>query len=529
MSYRSLGLLLAFFPWTPVQAAPGDTTVAAYSPVTGQAVLPFGYAASADGQFVAFGTDTQVLASVVSPWSQAYLRNRATNQFELVSRSLSGQPANGNCGVVGMSANARFVLMNCTDATNLIVGDSRPAGLVLRERSSGTTQRVAPDNFYQAAVSGDGRYVAFASTEALASADRNTFMDVYLWDRQTLATELVSVGYGAGAPNEDSFTPNLSSDGRWVKFASRATNLVPGDTNGTSDVFVRDRLNSQTRRVNVSSEGAQANGGNLSSYLSANGNAVLFSSFATNLVAGDSNGTADQFVHDLATGKTERVSLNNNGRQSGRGSLLPGSISGDGRFVAFADLGRLTPNDVNSTWDIFVRDRQARTTVMVSVNSAGEQAIGFVGDPIITTQATDVFFDSRAGNLTTMPWDSYGTVFVHELQAAGAPSPVSVLPATVKFGSVRIGTVSDARVITITNTSTGAVPIQGVSITGPSPGQFLRVIHCPASLATGAACTVEVRFAPTSAGAKTAKVNVNLGSAFPKAIVWLNGTGSSGS
>ena len=131
-----------------------------------------------------------------------------------------------------------------------------------------------------------------------------------------------------------SLDPSLSADGRYVAFASQASNLVTGDTNGTSDVFVRDRQTGATTRVSVDSSGTQGNNGSAEPSLSADGRYVAFTSQADNLVTGDTNGKADVFVHDRQTAQTTRVSVDSAGNQLDFDSDSP-SISGDGRFVAF--------------------------------------------------------------------------------------------------------------------------------------------------------------------------------------------------
>ena len=131
-----------------------------------------------------------------------------------------------------------------------------------------------------------------------------------------------------------SVDPAISADGRFVAFSSDATNLVPGDTNGTADVFVRDRQTGTTRRVSVGSGGAQGNGLSVDPAISADGRFVAFASDATNLVPGDTNGADDVFVRDRQTGTTRRVSVGSGGAQGDRVSFDP-AISADGRFVAF--------------------------------------------------------------------------------------------------------------------------------------------------------------------------------------------------
>jgi hypothetical protein len=143
-----------------------------------------------------------------------------------------------------------------------------------------------------------------------------------------------------------------------VTFSSAATNLVTGDTNGVYDVFVRDRLLNTTERVSVDSSGVPGNYASIDSVLSADGRTVAFLSVATNLVPGDSNAHEDVFVHDRQTGATERVSVSSAGVQANSSSYVP-SISADGRYVAFDSLAtNLVPGDTNAYGDVFVRDRQ---------------------------------------------------------------------------------------------------------------------------------------------------------------------------
>ena len=145
----------------------------------------------------------------------------------------------------------------------------------------------------------------------------------------------VSLGVNGGDPDSLSLEPVLSEDGRFVAFQSFATNLVPGDTNGCSDVFVRDRQTGETTRVSVSSAGAQGNYYSGEPAISPDGRFVAFVSDATNLVPGDTNGVADVFVHDRNTRRTQRVSISSAGFEGNARSGRP-TISKDGRYVAFA-------------------------------------------------------------------------------------------------------------------------------------------------------------------------------------------------
>ena len=170
--------------------------------------------------------------------------------------------------------------------------------------------------------------------------------------------------------NAHSGFPSISADGRYVAFHSETSNLVAGDSNGVVDVLVHDRRTGQTTRVSVDSSGAQGNGnsGHLVS-ISADGRYVAFESDANNLVAGDTNGTSDIFVHDRGTRRTTRVSVESSGAQGNSLSARP-SISADGRYVAFISSAmNLVAGDTNGRDDVFVYDRQTGRTTRISVDS----------------------------------------------------------------------------------------------------------------------------------------------------------------
>jgi len=152
-------------------------------------------------------------------------------------------------------------------------------------------------------ISAEGRFVAFESAASnLAPGDTNDSWDVFVRDRQSGQTTRVSVGSSGGEGNSDSGTPSISADGRFVAFMSRASNLVPGDTNDLWDIFVHDRKTKETTRVSVSSTGEEANGSSWNLSISADGRFVVFSSEASNLVSGDTNGKEDIFIHDRCPG-----------------------------------------------------------------------------------------------------------------------------------------------------------------------------------------------------------------------------------
>src|SRR5260221_527470 len=278
---------------------------------------------------------------------------------------------------------------------------------------------------YSMSISADGRYVAFVDNSTdLVPGDTNGFDDIFVRDRIAGTTERVSVATGGAQADGGSQLPSISADGRFVAFESAASNLVPGDTNGKRDIFVPDRQTGTTVRVNVDSSGLQANQDSDAPSISADGRYVAFESLADNLVAGDSDVASDVFVHDVLTGITERVSVSSGGVQGNDRSYLP-SISADGRFVAFKSYAsNLVAGDTNHFVDVFVRDRLAGTTQRVSVPSSGAQASGDSGynGLAIAGDGRTVAFASHAGNLVPDDTNFFTDAFVHDRDSTGFTS-----------------------------------------------------------------------------------------------------------
>jgi Tol biopolymer transport system component len=172
--------------------------------------------------------------------------------------------------------------------------------------------------------------------------------------RQYLSVERVSVASDGTEANNGSGHPTISANGRYVTYWSEASNLVPDDTNDTDDIFVYDRKTNTTERINVASDGTEANNRSFSPEISANGRYVTYSSFASNLVPDDTNGTEDVFVYDRKTNTTERISVDSDGTEANGFSREP-AISPNGRYVTYGSLAsNLVPDDTNGALDIFV-------------------------------------------------------------------------------------------------------------------------------------------------------------------------------
>jgi Tol biopolymer transport system component len=248
----------------------------------------------------------------------------------------------------------------------------------------------------------------------------------------------VSVATNGTAGNRDSgdaHAPSLSADLRYVAFESLATNLVAGDTNHVSDVFVHERAGGATVRVSVSSAGVEGDKDSEQPSLSSDGRYVAFVSYADNLVAGDSNHVADVFladrdpdgngIFDEGNGTTTRISVGSAGVQANGASLGP-SISADGMFVAYFSFAtNLVLSDNNGAWDVFVYDVAATTTTRVSVTSAGGEANGNSTWPALSADGSTVAFESFASNLIASDGNGVYDVFVHD-RTSGATGRVSV-------------------------------------------------------------------------------------------------------
>ncbi|MEJ7764250.1 MAG: AHH domain-containing protein [Acidimicrobiales bacterium] len=269
-------------------------------------------------------------------------------------------------------------------------------------------------------ISGDGRYVAFSSDASnLVSGDNNSLADIFVRDRSSEITTRLSVSdANTQATGGGSFEPAISRDGRYVAFASLASNLVGGDNNGESDIFVRDRVAGTTRRVSVGLGGAEANGGSARPSISSDGRYISFYSSASNVVSGDTRGLADVFVRDTVNNTTTRVSIGVGGAEPD-GSSDYSSISGDGRFVAFhSQASNLVAGDTNGRGDVFVWDLSAATTGRASVASSGAEADGTSDRPSISADGRYVAFQSLAGNLAgSVDRNGQSDIFVRDRTA----------------------------------------------------------------------------------------------------------------
>jgi Tol biopolymer transport system component len=266
-------------------------------------------------------------------------------------------------------------------------------------------------------ISADGRYVAFASGSSnLVNSDENGTEDIFVHDRLTGQTSLVSRHTNGAQGNGKSSEPSISADGRFIAFRSEASNLADGALNRQINIFVHDRQTGQTTLVSRHNNGTQGNGASLRPSISASGRFVAFDSASTNLVDGDTNERVDIFVHDLQTGQTSRVSRHTNGTQTNENSMFP-SISADGRFVAFnSRASNLVDSDMNGVADIFIHDRQTGVTNLVSRHTNGRQGNADCIWASISADGRLIAFDSWSFTLVDGDTNMSSDVFVHDRQ-----------------------------------------------------------------------------------------------------------------
>lgn len=312
-------------------------------------------------------------------------------------------------------------------------------------------------------LSADGRFVAFASSASnLVPGDTNGAGDIFVHDRLTGVTTRESVGAGGAQANANSSLPSISADGRYVAFLSFATNLVPGVT--LTQVYVRDRQLGLTTIASVSTDGAPGNAGVLGFSLSDDGRFVSFSSSANNLVAGDTNGVADIFTRDLVNGTTTRDSVASDGTQSTGSSSFSPSISRGGRYVAFYSRATNLVSGLTGSIDrIFVRDRTAGQTTVESIGTSGEvlssSTPSISGDGRFLTFAESTSAAPRLG------------IYLRDRQTS-----LTVRVLSTAVGSLLIG--ADGRYITFAGTISGQTYLQ---LFDRSTGQFSIISQCDCS------------------------------------------------
>lgn len=385
-----------------------------------------------------------------------------TERVSVASDGRQGDDISGRFSPPDVSGDGRVVAFD-SQAKDLVPNDGNGVvDVFLHDRTTDLTQRVsvssneveANDESDSPSLNANGTLVAFDSEASnLVPDDTNDADDVFVRDVLAGTTELVSVNNRENQGNASSFSPDISPTGRWVAFSSTASNLVRGDTNQTTDIFVRDRLEGSTERVSVASDGTEANGFSGAPSISDSGRYVAFNSFANNLVAGDDNGQVDVFLHDRVTGETTLVSRSATGERSDGFSGIP-AISGNGRYVAFlSQATNLVEGDDNAAQDVYLADLATGTIERISVNSAEEGANAQSGfSQRGSTSQVDISDDARY-----VTFDSFAT----NLVAADTNEAIDVFRRDRLEGTTALMSVSDTEVPGDRSSSDPAISADG--------------------------------------------------------------------
>ncbi|QDV81438.1 Serine-aspartate repeat-containing protein D precursor [Stieleria magnilauensis] len=327
---------------------------------------------SGDGNIVVYRSVAQNLVQDDrNVASDIFAYDRRTGVTRRVSANLDLDEGNEDSFAPSISGNGRFVAFEST-ASNLVAGDTNGvADIFVTDLHTGLTKRVSIASngsqsnrgSFQPSLSDDGRYVVFSSgAQTLDDRDRDLNLDIYVYDRARNALTIASRGAGGQAANGDSFAPAISGDGQVVSFATTATNLLPGDTNGQIDVYVSDWTDGRLRRV------THGNGPSSGASLNADGTNVLFTSYASDLVSSDTNNGPDVFFHDRTLDVTKRVGQSL--IEEADHFALHAVLSQDASVIAMASDGsNLIANDANARRDLFTQ--RLTGSYAVKVDSIG--------------------------------------------------------------------------------------------------------------------------------------------------------------
>jgi flagellin-like hook-associated protein FlgL len=447
------------------------STTASGNEAAGGASTGFAMGMSPDGRWIAFASAaTNLVSGDTNGLYDVFLKDLQTGAVSRLSTDSSGnQAVGGQSYRVTFSPDGQSVAFE-SRATNLVPGDTNvDEDIFLRNLQTGAVTRVSTDSAgaqaiggqsFEATFSPDGRSIAFRSSASnLVAGDTNGVSDVFVKSLDTGVVTRISTDASGTQVFGESWSASFSPDGRYVAFSSAATNLVPGDTNGVDDAFIKDLETGAVTRISTDSLGAQALGGHTYNVsFSADGQSVVFESSATNLVSGDTNTRYDIFIKNLTTGAVTRVSTDSSGGQMMTGNSNSPSLSADGRFVVFhSQASALVPGDTNAQTDVFLKDLKTGEVTRLSTNDAGAEAVA--GDsyyPLFSPDGRSVVFESAASNLVAGDTNASADIFVRSFTTV----PTGIVP---NLGGYLVGnagvTTADDTQFRIDGTLIGTVDI----------------------------------------------------------------------
>lgn len=358
--------------------------------------------------------------------------DQAPGTTRIISKRTDGTLVTEVTGDPSISGTGRYVAFYSEDRK--LLDDPLPCcQIYLRDRSTGVTELVSVNEAGEPAgrganspsLSHDGRELAFWSTARNLVEDRTRgHRNVYVRDNDTGELTLITKGRNGRPANGDSFNPSISADGTRIAFLSDASNLAKRDENMTTDVFVHDLKTGETTLISRGTDGKSALGQSLQPSISADGTRVAYFSGAGNIVPGDTEGFDDVFVYDIARAKTWRASSNPDGDPANNGSFNP-TLSGDGSMVTFWSFADdLAPQDGNAAGDVFVHVISTGETTLVSRTPDGDSGNDESDDPVFSADGSIVVYQSFATDLGPVDQNESVDVYVYAL-ADGSTSLIS--------------------------------------------------------------------------------------------------------
>lgn len=392
-------------------------------------------AISADGRYVAFvSAADNLVADDDNNVVDVFVYDRVLDVIERVSVGAGGVEANERSVRPSISADGRYVVFESL-ATNLdgVVNENNNWDVFVHDRLTGVTEQISVASggviggegaSGEASISADGRYVAFMSNSSnLVADDGNHVADVFLRDRVNNTTIRVSRDTGGQDANGASGQAYITGNGQWIVFSSVATDLVADDDNGLGDVFRYEVATGQIVRVSLNALGHEASGASNNPTISEDGRYAAFESFATNFAAGDADGITDVFVKDMVGGSVERISRNLSGVE-GNGHSSDAQISADGAVVVFHSFASdLVASDTNNAPDVFAFKRATQEMIRVSTDAAGNQSFGFAVNAAVSGDGNVVVFESDGMDLVSGDANNRADIFAAQLTTAAAFLP----------------------------------------------------------------------------------------------------------
>ncbi len=415
-----------------------------------------------DGRYIVFQSRAENLVPGSSTDYDIFVKDRVTGIVTLISRGLLNQPADNSSSRPYISEDGRYIAFS-SYATNLV---STPLGatqnVFVFDQQTGVIEHVStnsegqPGNEQSIAygISGDGRYVLMTSDSTNFSAtDTNDQGDVYVKDRQTGAMELISVGIGGAGANNGSYLPHISTNGRYVAFTSLGTNLVTDDTNGTWDIFRRDRDTQSTTIASRASDNSQNQGYVTNAFVTDDGRYVGFIAEGNSLHPDALPGNDDNLLRrDMQTGETLLLSADAEGNAA---SISGGpQFSSDGQWMVFhAYDNTLVMTDTNTEEDVYLKNLDTGTVEIVSVADGGTPGDGSSRNPAINQDGTVIVYESGSTNFAPNDADNYNDVFA---------AVAFVEPTAITLGTLSVGTAASNGFVITAIALLGLLAIAGI-------------------------------------------------------------------